>query len=255
MYNLSNKTVLVTGASKGIGAATARSLGEAGAYVVAHFGSDRAGAEAATSDIADDHKMIIAADFSNLDSVEYLWKTAVNWRGQIDVFVNNAALMLFDGGVDVPLETWDTVWEKTLQVNVLAPGRLLRQAIRHFKKYKGGTIITISSWAAQRGATNPSTIAYGSSKAAIHAATKTIARAYAKDGILAYMIAPGIVRTRMSEQFASTQGGEEKITNMLAMKEWIPPKDIAETIVFLATGKARHLSGATLDLNGASYIR
>ena len=255
MYDLSDKTVLVTGSSKGIGAASARSLGESGAYVIAHFGSDRAGAEAATSDIDNDRKMLVAADFSDLDAVESLWETAVGWRGQIDVLVNNAAVMSFDGGIDEPVETWDAVWRETLQVNLLAPGRLLRQAIRHFRERKGGTIITLSSWAAQRGVTNPATIAYGSSKAAIHAATKTVARAYAKDGILAYTIAPGVVRTRMSEQFAKTQGGEEQITNMLAMGEWVPPDDIAETIVFLATGRVRHLSGATLDINGASYIR
>ena len=106
-----------------------------------------------------------------------------------------------------------------------------------------------------RGVTNPATIAYGASKGAIHAATKTIARAYAREGILAYTIAPGVVRTRLSEQFAATAGGEEQINKTLAMGEWVPPAEIADLAAFLATGKARHLSGATLDMNGASYIR
>jgi NAD(P)-dependent dehydrogenase (short-subunit alcohol dehydrogenase family) len=103
--------------------------------------------------------------------------------------------------------------------------------------------------------TNPATIAYGASKAAIQAATQTIARAYAKKGILAYVLAPGVVRTRLSEQFAATQGGEDNITRGLAMGEWVPPAEIGELIAFLATGRMRHLSGATLDINGASYIR
>ena len=127
--------------------------------------------------------------------------------------------------------------------------------MRHYLDQDGGNIITISSWTAQKGVANPENLAYGSSKAAIHNATQSIARAYAADGILAYVIAPGVVRTRLSEQAAETMGGEDKVTANLAMKEWVPPADIARTTVFLASGVARHLSGATLDINGASYVR
>lgn len=255
MHDLNGRTVLVTGASKGIGAAIAKRLGAAGAAVIAHYGSDRVGVEEATRAIAPTNVRLIAADFADLDQVEELWRQALAWRGHIDVLVNNAAVMLWNGGVEEPLDTWDQVWETTLQVNVLAPARLLRQAVLHYKERRAGTIISISSWAAQRGVTNPATIAYGASKGAIHAATKTIARAYARDGILAYTIAPGVVRTRLSEQFASTAGGEQQITNSLAMGEWVPPAEIADLVAFLATGTARQLSGATLDVNGASYIR
>lgn len=255
MFDLSDKTVLVTGCSKGIGAAIAECLGRSGARVVAHYGSDRAGAEAATAGIEETRKKLLAADFNNLDEVEALWDDALAWRGRIDVLVNNAAIMRFDGGFDDPLESWDGVWQQTMQVNVLAPARLLRRAVGHFRQAGGGIIVTISSWAAQKGVTNPATIAYGSSKAAVHAATKTIARAYAADGILAYTIAPGVVRTRLSEQFAATQGGEDHVTDTLTMHEWVPPMEIGELAAFLAAGRVRHLSGATLDINGASYIR
>ena len=255
MHNLSDKTILVTGASKGIGAMIAKRLGEAGAYVVAQYSSDKHGAVDATRTISDSHKLLVKADFTNLDHVETLWDEAERWRGGIDVFVNNAAVMLFDSGFDRPLDVWDRTWEITLRINVLAPARLLRRAVRHFTAGDGGTIITISSWAAQKGVTNPDTIAYGSSKAAVHDATQTIARAYAKQGILAYVVAPGVVRTRLSEEFAATQGGEQKVSDMLAMGEWVPPEEIGELVSFLATGNVRHLSGATLDINGASYIR
>jgi NAD(P)-dependent dehydrogenase (short-subunit alcohol dehydrogenase family) len=255
MHDLSDKTILVTGASKGIGAAIVRCLGKAGAYVVAHYGADEKGVLDATSDIADSNKLILQSDFSNLDDVEKLWDAAERWRGRIDVLINNAATMQWSGGFDQSLEDWDTAWDTTLQINVLAPARLLRRAAKHFAAGDGGTIVTISSWAAQKGVTNPDSIAYGSSKAAIHAATQTIARAFAKQGVLAYVIAPGVVRTRLSEQFAATQGGEQTITDMLAMGEWVPPEEIAELVAFLSTGKVRHLSGATLDINGASYIR
>lgn len=255
MYDLSDKTILVTGSSKGIGAAIVKQLGDCGAHVVAHYGSDRAGAVEATGSIAESRKLLVQADFAKLDDVEALWREAEAWRGRIDVLVNNAAVMLWGGGFGQSTEDWDETWENSLRINVLAPARLLRQAVRHFTDADGGTIITISSWSAQKGVTNPDTIAYGSSKAAIHTATQTIARAFAKQGVLAYVIAPGVVRTRLSEQFAATQGGEQKITDMLAMGEWVPPEEIAELASYLATGRVRHLSGATLDINGASYIR
>jgi len=255
MYDLSGKCVLVTGASKGIGAAIVRRMGEAGAAVVAHYGSDRAGAEEAVADIDPRCVKLVSAAFSDLEAVQSLWDEAEQWRGRIDVLVNNAAIMFFDGGVQASTRRWDEVWERTMQINVLAPARLLRSAVRHYLDSGGGTIITISSWAAQKGVSNPDTIAYGASKAAIHNATQTIARTYAADGILAYQIAPGVVRTRLSEQAAESMGGESSVTAGLAMKEWVPPDDIAHTAVFLASGVARHLSGATLDVNGASYIR
>lgn len=255
MYDLSDKCILVTGASKGIGAVTVRRLAEAGASVVAHYGSDRAGAEAAVDGLDADKIRLIGADFSDLAQVEALWDEAQRFRGRVDVFVNNAAMMLFGDGFNESIEQWDDIWERTFRINVLAASRLLRRAVLHYLEAGGGTIITLSSWAAQKGVTNPATIAYGASKAAVHNATQTIARAHAADGILAYSIAPGVVRTRMSEDFAASMGGEDDVTRGLAMKEWVPPEDIAETCVFLATGLARHLTGATLDINGASYVR
>ena len=255
MLNLDGKTILVTGASKGIGAAIAQSLGENGAHVVGHYGADEAGAAEALAAVPADRKRLLKADLQDPASVEALWAEAVAWRGGIDVFVNNAAVMLWHGGFAASDEAWDAVWAETLAVNVLAPARLIRRAVPHFQARGGGVLVTISSWAAQRGVTNPDTIAYAASKAAVKAMAQTVARAHAADGILTYIIAPGVVRTRMSEDFAATQGGEARISAGLAMGEWVPPDDIATLVAFLATGKARHLSGATLDVNGASYIR
>ena len=255
MQQLSGKTVLVTGASKGIGASIAQCVGRAGARVVAHYSSDREGAESAVADVAPENRTLVKADFDDLAAVERAWDEAWDWSGGIDVLVNNAAIMLWDGGFNVDTASWDAVWERTLRVNVLAPARLLRRAVNAYLDAGGGTIVTISSWAAQKGVTNPDTIAYGASKAAIHNATQTIARAYAARGILAYVVAPGVVETRLSRQFAETQGGESSVTAGLAMKEWVPPEEIGELVAYLATGRVRHLSGATLDMNGASYIR
>jgi NAD(P)-dependent dehydrogenase (short-subunit alcohol dehydrogenase family) len=255
VLDLRRKTILLTGASKGIGAATAKILGAAGANLIAHYGQDRAGAEAATADIPGGRKHLLQADLGKPGEVDALWRQAVEWKGAIDVLVNNAASMAWTGGIDDDDETWERVWAETLQVNVMGPARLMRNAVRHFRPRRSGIVITISSWVAQRGTTNPRTIAYAASKAAIKAATQTVARGYAKEGVLAYVVAPGVVRTRLSESFAATQGGEEAVTAGLVMGEWVPPDDIGHLVAFLATGKSRHLTGATLDVNGATYIR
>jgi len=253
--SLAGKTILLTGASKGIGAATARLLGEAGAHLIAHYGRDRTGAEAATAAIPDDRKLLIGADLADQDAVGRLWQEACAWRGAVDVLVNNAAVMPFTGGMDAPLADWQAAWDACYAVNILAPARLMREAVGHFQGRGGGTIVSISSWAAQRGVTNPATIAYGASKATIRAATQSVARAYARDRILAYIVAPGVVRTRLSEEFAASQGGEEKVSATLASGEWVTPEEVGQIVAFLATGAAPQLSGATLDVNGASYIR
>ena len=255
MHDLSDNTVLVTGSSKGIGAAIAERLGAAGARVVLHYGSDRQGAERAARGIEEDRKLLVEADFGRRDAVEALWDTAERWAGRIDVLVNNAGVMLWDGGFDAPLADWDRVWEESFEINLMAPARLLRRAVGHFLATGGGKLVTVSSWSAQRGATNPANIAYAATKAALHAATQTLARAYAAKGILAYVVAPGVVHTRLSEQFAATQGGVEQVTAGLAMGEWVPPTEVAELVAYLASGRCRHLSGATLDVNGASYVR
>jgi NAD(P)-dependent dehydrogenase (short-subunit alcohol dehydrogenase family) len=251
---LKGRIVLVTGASKGIGASTARALGEAGAHVVAHYGSDEAGARAATAAIPDERKLLVQADFADPAAADRLWEAAVAWWGRVDVLVNNAALM-----EEVPFSATDLAWRagwlRTLDVNVVAPATLTRAALAHFLQRGGGVIVTVSSWVAQRGSANPTLAAYVASKAAIKALTQTIALQHAKDGVLGYVVAPGVVRTRLSEQAAEKTGGEEAITAKLAMGEWVPPEDLAELIVFLSRGKARHLTGATLDVNGASYIR
>ena len=255
MTDMTGKTVVVTGASKGIGAAIVKSLGASGANIVAHYASDRAGAEDAVAGIAEDRRTLIQADFANPVEADAFWARAEEWQGRIDVLVTNAAVMRIGGGIEAPDSEWDDVWDEAWRINVLSPARLMRNAVRSFEPSGGGVIICISSWAANRGASNPDSIAYAASKAAITAAAKTIARAYATKNILTYLVSPGVVRTRMSEDFAASHGGEEAITAGLQMKEWIPPEDLGELVAFLATGKVRHLTGATIDVNGASYVR
>ena len=255
---LSDKVILLTGASQGIGAATAGVLGAAGAGLVAHYRGhpgDREGAEAAVAGIPSNRRCLVAGDFAGNAAVERVWQEAVAWRGHVDVLVLNAAFMNPAGGIDDSEENWERSWAMHLQVNVQAQARLMRAAVRHFRTRGGGVIVLMSSWVAQRGVTDPKMIAYAASKGAIKAVAQSIARGYAKEGIYTYIIAPGIVRTQMSIDFAEMQGGEDAVTQTLAMREWVPPNEVGELIAFLAEGKVRHLSGATLDVNGATYVR
>ena len=251
---LDGLTVLLTGASRGIGAATARALGAAGAHLVAHYGSHREGAEKAVAAIPAERRLLVAADLRQAGAARALWGEAVGWRGRIDVLVANAAVM-----PHTPLEAtdadWDAAWEEVLRVNVLEPANLMREAVRHFRAHGGGRLITLSSWAAERGSAIAQLGGYAASKAAVRNLTQTIALNHARDGVLAYVVAPGIVRTRMSEISAESRGGIEAVNAMLSLGEMVPPEEVAALIVFLAGGECRHLTGATLDVNGATYIR
>jgi NAD(P)-dependent dehydrogenase (short-subunit alcohol dehydrogenase family) len=254
LSGVAGRTVLVTGASKGIGATVVQALGAAGAYVIAHYGRDTEGVKAATADIPSERLLVLSADLADSNAIRRMWNEALAWRGTVDVLVNNAA-MLRESPLDATDEEWDEVWDQHLAVNLKGPMALTRNAVRYFTGRGGGVLITLTSWVAQKGAANPHLIAYAASKAAIKAATQTLATAHAAEGLLTYLIAPGMVATQMSIDGAAKFGGEAAARAKLAMKEWVPPAEIAALVVFLASGKVRHLSGATIDVNGASYIR
>ena len=249
-----SRAVLVTGASRGIGAAAACALAADGADVIAHYGTNRDGAEEAVAALSEERRLLLQADMAEPGAARRLWRDAVAWRGRVDVVVANAAIAPetpFDGSD----EEWDAGWEATLRVNVLEPVSLIREAVKHFREHGGGIVITLSSWSAQQGSAIPSLPAYAASKAAVKAVTQTVARAYAKEGVLGYVVAPGIVRTRMSEISATARGGIDAVNAILAMGELVPPEEVGELIAFLASGRCRHLSGATIDVNGATYVR
>ena len=255
--SLHDKVILLTGASQGIGAVTASILAREGAQLIAHHRGqdDLEGARNALADVEAGRKHFVDGDFEDKAAPDSVWERAIDCYGHVDVLVLNAAMMVPAGGVDDSDEEWDAAWDEHYRVNVLAPSRLMRQAVRHFRARGGGIIIVMSSWVAQRGVTNPDMLAYAASKSAVKAVAQSIARAYAKDHIYCFIIAPGIVRTKMSTDFAELQGGEEAVTKTLAMGEWVPPEELGELIAFLASGEVRHLTGATLDVNGATYIR
>lgn len=250
---LSGRTVLVTGASRGIGAATARALAAANANVIAHYRSDEIGARQAVSALPNEQKLLVNADLRTPQAARELWRSALAWREEIDVLVVNAAV-LPDTPIDGPDEAWDAGWQEALQINVIGAGALMREAVRHFVASGSGTIIVLSSWAGQQGSRIPDLTAYAASKAAIRNLAQTFARNFAREGLRVYVLAPGVVNIGMA-LVGQSEADQVKTAAGLAMGRATGADEIADLIAFLSTDACPTLTGATLDMNGASYIR
>lgn len=251
MLDLTGKVVLVTGGSRGIGAATVRTLGAAGADVIVHYGRGEQEARSLVAEVGEGRATALGADLAQPGAGAALFREAVAWRGRVDVLVNNAGIAPTVTAEDSD-EAWADTWAQTLQVNLVAVADLCREAILHFRTRGGGTIINVASRAAFRG-DNPDAMHYAASKGGVIALTRSIARGYAREGILAYAVAPGWVRTEMAGEYLREHAAD--LARDLPMGDVVPPEEVAHTIAFLASGLARHMTGATLDLNGASYVR
>lgn len=249
--DLRDTNVLVTGASRGIGAAVARAMGDAGARVAVHYRNQHARAAALAAQIGHGAQAF-QADLSNVEACAALWQSVVERYGRIHTLVNNAGIAL-----SCPLESglagWLEGWEATMAVNLRAPGILSRLAIAHFLEHDGGRIINISSRAAFRG-DEPEYLAYAASKAGLVALTRSVARGLGRSGVLAFNIAPGFTRTDMAESFIGRYG-EDHATADIALNRLTEPDDIAPLVAFLASGLADHATGCTIDVNAGSYVR
>jgi len=245
------QTVLVTGASRGIGAVIARLLAANGAQVIVHYGRAQAAAEALCADMKG-QGLLVQADLSDRNGAAKLWEAAEIAAGRIHALVNNAGIRLTTR-VEDDLASWQQAWQSDLQVNLLAPADLCRMAIQHFRLHGGGKIVNIASRAAQRGYT-PDFMPYGAAKAALINLTKSIARGFAHEGIIAVAIAPGFVRTEMAQKYIDTYGKDAAVSD-IPLGEMVEPEEVAELIAFVLQSSQRSLNGATLDINGGSYVR
>ena len=252
MIDLNGKVILVTGASSGIGATTVKTLAKAGADVILHYGHKYEAAAAIATQIGQDKCYLLKVDLAEKNAALKLWQEAIAWKGNIDILVNNAGIFVA-ASVDDEIDIWANAWQQTLQVNLIAVADLCREAIRHFQTRNGGTIINIASRAAFRG-DDPQHLHYAASKGGVISLTRTIARGFAKDNILAFAVAPGFVRTERVESYLQ-EVGEEFATRDIPMGKLATPEDVANVVAFLASGLAPHTTGATIDINGASYVR
>ncbi len=252
MSDLTGKAVLVTGGSRGIGAAIARAVGAGGARVLLHYAHNQPAAEAVREEIGADRCHIVQADLAVPGEAERLWSQALSLAARIDVLVNNAGIFE-DVRVDAPLEAWRAAWTRVLQVNLLAPADLCRAAILHFREHGGGKIVNVASRAAFRGEA-PDEMPYGASKGALVTLTKTIARGFAGDGVLAFCIAPGFTETEMVTKNLDLDA-IARATRAIPLGSMASPEEIGALAAFLCDDRVRHMTGATFDVNGASYLR
>ncbi len=248
---LGGQTILVTGGTGGIGAAIVERLAQEGARPIIHYSRDRQSAEALLSRIGG-NGAIVQADLSDGQGPALLWKQAIAIAGRIDGLVNNAGIRT-EVSIDAEPEIWRSAWQREFQVNFFAATDLCREAIVHFRAHGGGRIINMASRAGQRGyAAN--FMPYGATKAALLNLTKSIARSFGAEGVVAVAIAPGWVQTEMAEQYIAEFGKQAAVVD-IPIGEMAQPSEIAEVVAFALRPSQRSLNGATLDVNGGSYIR
>jgi 3-oxoacyl-[acyl-carrier protein] reductase len=230
--------ILLTGASRGIGAAAYDLLLSAGHQVVGH--STRGGGE------------LIAGDLADPAAPRRIWEQAVGRLGRIDALVNNAGI--YEGVADdASDDDWQAAWARTLTVNLTAAADLCRLAVAHFKANGGGRIVNVASRAAFRG-DSPQHWHYAASKSAMIGMTRTIARGYAPDGIHAFAVAPGFTVSEMTEEYLAGRGGAAIIAD-IPLGRVTSTDEVAEAIRWLATEAPAASTGSVIDLNGASYVR
>ena len=233
--------ILLTGSSRGIGAAAKAGLEARGAKVI---GQARRSDGAAT----------VAADFCQPGAAQDLWEAALELAdGAIDVLINNAGL--FEANpLDASDIAWLDAWEDTLRINLTSAAQLSRFAVRHWQQRGApGRIVHVASRAGHRG-DSPAHWHYAASKGGMLALHKTIARHYASDGILSFAIAPGFTDTAMAGDYLASRGGAALLGD-IPLGRVATPEEIADLIVFCALDAPPSLTGATLDANGASYVR
>ncbi len=246
-----NKVYLVTGSTRGIGAAVAKRLLQDGATLIIHYNASVGVRDDLIHEFGEKRVLALKANLENDKEVDRLWRDAFDWQGRMDGLVNNAAIISSIQAED-SLEDWRSEWRRTMQVNSQATADLCRYAILAFKKAGGGAIVNVSSRAAFRGDLANS-MHYAASKGAVVALTRSIAKNYAKDNIQAYTIAPGWVATERVLPTLNKPGNEFMI-NEIPTGAPAPPEELGNMVAFLLSGQAKHATGATFDINGASYF-
>jgi NAD(P)-dependent dehydrogenase (short-subunit alcohol dehydrogenase family) len=230
--------VVVTGSTRGIGERICEQLRAEGARIITHgtSGGD------------------VRVDLLQPNAADALWQRALELLdGRIDVLINNAGIYE-PVSVGESTETWHDRWHRTMQINLQAAADLCRFAVSHFRSREGGgRIVNVASRAAHRG-DSPEHWHYAASKAALIAVTKTIARGYAAEGIHAFAVAPGFTMTGMAEDYLTSRGGE-KILAEIPLRRVNTADEVANVVTYLALHAPAAMTGAVLDINGASYVR
>ena len=249
---MTNRTVLITGGSRGIGAAIAREFAAAGDRIAIHYVSSKGDAETVVSSLAGNGHITSQADLRDPVAIkEMVDRVAVEF-GKIDILINNAGIFVDHPIESTSYEQWQQAWSDTIGVNLIGAANVTWCALQHMPKNGTSRIVNIGSRGAFRG--EPTNPAYGASKAAIVAFGQSIAKALAPLHIGVTTLAPGFVETEMAARLLDGAEGDG-IRAQSPFNRVAKPEELAKAVFFLASAHSEWASGAVLDFNGASYLR
>jgi len=247
-----SRAVLVTGSSRGIGAAVACAFAAAGDRVAVHYGASAERAREVAAALPGEGHVVVIADLADADAVRRMVDEAAAGLGGLDVLVNNAGVFTLHPIAETTYEEWRSCWHDTLAVNLAGAANVTWCAVQHMLRGGGGRIVNVSSRGAFRG--EPEAPAYGASKAGLIAFGQSLARALAPHGISVTSVAPGFTDTDMAAEELAGEKGEARRAES-PFGRVATAEEVAAAVLFLASPQAEFVSGAVLDLNGASYLR
>ena len=247
-----SRGVLVTGASRGIGAAVARAFAEQGDRVAVHYGGSVDAAADVLAGLPGEGHLLVQADLTDPDAVRRAVDEAAAGLGGLDVLVNNAGVFLAHPPATTSFERWQAAWTQTLAVNLTGAAHATFCAVPHLVARGGGAVVNVSSRGAFRG--EPDCPAYGASKAGLNAFGQSMAQALAPQGISVATVAPGFVETDMAREVLDGPRGDE-VRAQSPLGRVARPEEVADAVVWLASPGARFATGTIVDVNGASYLR
>lgn len=250
--DFTGKVVLVTGGSRGIGRAICQQFAQHGAQVVVHFNSNRAAAEETTASLQGSNHHIAQAEMADAASLEALVKEVVAKYGRIDILVNNAGVYKDHPLAEVSFADWQAAWQQTLAVNLIGVANLTYLVGQQMIKQGYGRIVNVSSRGAFRG--EPTAPGYGASKAGLNAMSQSLAKYLAPHNIFVGVVAPGFVETDMAADHLAGDAGDA-IRSQSPLNRVATPDEVAYPVLFLAAEGTQFLTGAIIDVNGASYLR
>lgn len=247
-----NKIALVTGSSRGIGAAIASKFATSGASVIIHYSSNYDMAARTYQDLENSGHLLIKADLSAPAEVEVMFDAVVAEKGRIDILVNNAGIYQEENWWELDFAAWQKHWRKTIDTNLTGMANLSFLVAKQMISQGGGKIINISSRGAFRG--EPHALPYGASKAGMNSFGQSMAWALAGKNVQVFTLAPGWVETDMTRHILETERGQA-VKAQSPMNRVASADEIAHAVLLLASDGAEYMSGCILDMNGASYLR
>ena len=250
--SFNGRVVLVTGGSRGIGRAVVELFAAGGARLVVQFRAAQQAADDTMAALGGGGHLALQADLTDPEQVRSLIERVVEEFGRIDVLVKNAGIYQEHPILETSYQDWQRIWRQTIQTNLIGPANLLHAVVPHMVAGGGGRIVNISSRGAFRG--EPDHPAYGASKAGLNSLGQSMAQALGRHGIYVTTVAPGFVDTDMAAPFLDGAAGDA-IRAQSPLNRAATAQEVARVVFFLASPGAEYMTGAIVDVNGASYLR